>query len=191
MKALKTGLCFFLVLILSGCSKGEFRNLGSFISSYNETSDNKLSVTDFILTDNKSYTAFTGDADNGILLNVKEGEKDKIESIRVIITKLPDTLPGESETVHFREVLTHTLIAYCSFDRETAEEIIRVFGLDSNEAFNKKGELTLTRDNFYFVYYSDEVTNQFMLFNTYLTKIEETSKPVSRPFYGENFIEKD
>ena len=190
MKALKLGLCFFLTVILTACSGGEFRSLSSFIDTYNRTSTEKLALTDFILTDLGSYTAFVGE-DDVVLINLKESNNSKIESIKVIITKSPDTQPNESDIAAFREVLANSLIAYCSYERETANETIKAFALDVNETFYKKGELTLKKDNYYFVYYSDEVTNQLMIFNSYLTKIEETSKPVSRPFYGENFIEKD
>ena len=80
-------------------------------------------------------------------------------------------------------------MAYCSYDERTAKEIGDALGLGDNDTFRKKGELTLTRENFYFVYYSDDVTSQLTVYNTYCKKIEETSKPVSKPFYGENFVE--
>ncbi len=188
MKTLKISLCFFLVFLFAACSKGEFRSLSSFVSSYNETSNEKISLTDFIISSDDTYAAFLR---GNVLLSLKEGDSGKTEQCKVIITKSPGTLPKSEDTEYFRAVLTHALIAYCSYEKETAEEIIKSFGLFSGDTFMKSGELTLKRENFYFVYYSDEVTNQLTVYNTYLKKIEETSKPVSKPYYGENFIEKD
>lgn len=190
MRVLKTSLCYFLLFLLCACSKGEFHDLSSFISSYNKTSENKISITDFIINKDGAYTSLIGEAEDGILLNLKEGVNGKIESIKVIITKAPDTLPKQTDISLFRKVLSDVLVAYCSYKRETVDEIINAFGLNSNSIFERNGELTLKRERFYFVYYSDDVTNQIIILNTYLTKIEETSKPVSKPYYGENFIEK-
>ncbi len=188
MKALKLSLCFFLIFLFSACSNGEFRSLVSFISSYNESSSEKISLASFVISADDTYTVFPY---GNILLSLREGDSEKIESCKIIIAKPDGTLPKSEDIEHFREVLTNTLIAYCSYDREAAEKLINSFGLSNNDTFTKEGELTLESENFYFVYYSDKVTNQLTVSNTYLEKIEETSKPVSKPYYGENFIEKD
>ncbi len=191
MKALKLSLCFFLIFLLCACSKGEFCDLSGLINSYNEVSEDKISMTDFIFTDNGSYMAFIGEDNNVTLIQVKEDKNKKIKSINVIIPKVFGALPDKSDIDAFREILTNTLMAFCSYEKETVNEIITAFGLNDDKAFTKKGELTLKKANYYFVFYSDEVTSQMMISNTYLHKIEETSKPASRPYYGENFIEKD
>ena len=188
MKALRLSLCFFLIFLFSACSKGEFRSLSSFINSYNETATDKLSFTDFIISADDTYTAFPC---GNVLLSLREDSSGKIKECKVVIAKHEGTLPKSEDTELFREVLTNALIGYCSYERETAEEILNSFDLGSNATFTEEGELTLHRDNYYFVYYSDKVTNQLTVFNTYLGKTEETSKPVSRPYYGENFVEKD
>ena len=186
MKTLKLSLCFFIIFMFSACSEGEFRSLSSFISSYNETASKQISFEDFIITSDNSYTAFLY---GNVLLSLRESTDGKIEECKVIIAKPDGTLPKDEDIAYFREVLNHTLMAYCSYDERTAKEISDALGLGDNDTFRKKGELTLTRENFYFVYYSDDVTSQLRVYNTYCKKIEETSKPVSRPYYGENFVE--
>lgn len=188
MKALKISLCFFIIFMFTACSQGEFRSLSSFISCYNETSCKKLSLTDFIITSDNTYTAFPY---GNVLLSLKEDTDAKAEECSVVIAKTDGTLPKSEDIAYFREILINTLKAYCSYDETTAKEIIDAFELGNDETYRKKGELALTKENFSFVYYSDDVTNQLRVYNTHLAKIEETSKPESRPYYGENFVEKD
>lgn len=192
MKALKISLCFFIVFLFASCSGSEFHNLSSFISAYNKASSEEISFSDFIFSsvETDTYTAFLGDNKNSVLLSLKENSTQKIENCSVILTKSPGTLPSESQIAQFRKVLISTLAAYCTLSHDSANEIISAFGLDVDETFMKSGELTLKRENYYFVYYSDEITNRVVISNTYLKKPEETSKPVSRPYYGEDFAEK-
>ena len=189
MNALKICLCFFIVLSFVSCSKGEFRNIVSFIDSYNELTDSDLSLSDFI-TDFGSKTDYTAIIDNCVMLNLTEGNDGNIHMCRVITDKSSGNISAETAEI-FRQTLKLTLMAYCSFSSDEAENIIRALNLDSNETFMKQGELTLKKDNFYFVYFSDEIISEVKISNTYLLKTETTEKPVSRPYYGEDFVEKD
>ena len=69
-------------------------------------------------------------------------------------------------------------------------EIVKVTNLCKN-FYTKEGELTLKRGNFYFVYYSTDLISRVIVSNTYLKKIEATEKPVSKPYYAEDFIIKE
>ena len=193
MKALKLSLCFLILLCLSACSDNQLKNLTSFVDSYNKISDNKLTTSDFFFINGSDDTlrAFVDSGENQIILSLKEDNNSKIEGVKLTLPKAEGTLPKNQEAEFFCRVLTCALKAYCSCDEETANEIIDAFGLNSPETYNKLGELTLQRDNYYFVYYSNEVASEVMIFNTYLHTIETTEKPVSRPYYGENLIEKD
>ncbi|MBR2893931.1 MAG: hypothetical protein IKB94_08770, partial [Clostridia bacterium] len=66
------------------------------------------------------------------------------------------------------------------YDRYSAEALLGEFSLGEPSTFLKEGELTKKQDNFYFVYYSTPLVCQVMIYNTYLTEIEPTSKPGNR-----------
>lgn len=185
MKALKFGLCFFIIVSFSACSMGEFRNIISFIDSYNSCSDNTLSLSDFSFKDNE-YTAFL---ENYIMLSLTEDENDKITLCRIV---MPESEAQSSKTRDdFRKTLRDVIVSYCGFKTEEAEAVIEAFSLGDDEVFLKKGELTMRMDNFYFICYANEITFEMRIINTYLNETEPTEKPVSKPYYGENFIEKD
>ena len=192
MKALKLSLCFFIIFLLSACSDSQLKNLTSFIDNYNDLADDNLSVTDFFYYDACENTprAFIGDNECKVILSLKEDENSKIESVKLTLPKGNSTLPKEKLRDIFCRVLTHTLKSYCSYDSEIASEILNSFELQNPETLYKQGELTLKRDNFYFVYYSNEVASEVIVYNTYIHTVEPTEKPVSRPYYGEDFIEK-
>lgn len=187
MKPLKISLCFFIILCLSACSAGEFRNLVSFTDAYNKFSVNKLSLSDFIFDQaDKTYSAIV---DSSVILNLKEGNDGKIHTCRVLIDK-SNNISNQHKT-DFTQVLKYTVMAFCDCDKDTAEKIILDFSLQDYETFLKQGELTLMKDNFCFIYYSNEISSEVRIINTYLQKIEVTEKPVSKPYYGEDFIEKE
>ena len=193
MKTLKLGLCFLIFLCLTACSDGELKNFTSFIDSYNEVADYSLSVEDFFFLDGSETTlrAFIDDDECQVMLSLNRAENGKIESLKLTLPKADSTLPRNKAREIFCRILTHIMMAYCSYDENTADEVINAFGLNEPETLYKQGELTLKRDNFYFIYYSNEVTSDVMIYNTYLHTVEATEKPVSRPYYGEDFIEKD
>ena len=193
MKTLKLGLCFLIFLCLTACSDGELKNFTSFIDSYTEVADYSLSVEDFFFLDGSETTlrAFIDDDECQVMLSLNRAENGKIESLKLTLPKADSTLPRNKAREIFCRILTHIMMAYCSYDENTADEVINAFGLNEPETLYKQGELTLKRDNFYFIYYSNEVTSDVMIYNTYLHTVEATEKPVSKPYYGEDFIEKD
>lgn len=184
MKTLKLSLCFLIILSFTACTAGEFRNIISFIDTYNELSDIKLSLSDFIVSD-KDYTALI---ENNMSLNLKEDKDGRIYMCRLAINKSEN---AADYCGTYTEVLLNVIRTYCSYDTSKALEIIKAFSFDNKETLMSTGELTLNSENFSFVYYSNEVTSEFRITNTYLKKTETTEKPVSKPYYGENFIEKD
>ncbi len=193
MKTLKLGLCFLILLCLTACSDGELKIFTSFIDSYNKLADNSLAVEDFFCLNDSESTlrAFITDDECRVILSLNQAENGKIESLKLTLPKTDSTLPRNKARDIFCRVLTHIMMAYCSYDENTANEVIDAFGLCDVETLYKQGELTLKRDNFYFIYYSNEVTSDLMIYNTYLHTVEATEKPVSKPYYGEDFIEKD
>ena len=193
MKIIKIVLCFFIILSFAACGKSEFMNLYAFCENYNEISEKKLSISDFYFQSPNipQYTAVLGNQNCEVLLSLESGESDIIEKVSLSLIKSKDIVPSESLIESFRSVLKDVLKAYCSYDEVTAKEIISSFSLYEYDTFIKEGELTLKRENFYFVYYSTQLISQFKIYNTYLHEIEATEKPISKPYYGEDFIIKE
>ncbi len=187
MRTLKISLCFFIIISFVSCSKGEFINIVSFVDSYNELSDSAFSLSDFIISDEAEteYTVITND----VIMSLKEDDDGKIYMCRILIKK--GTENYEQQTENFRQELKLTIMTYCNYTYKETEDVINTLSLNDKTTFSKSGELTLKKDNFCFVYYSNEISSEVRIINTYLQKIEPTEKPESKPFYGENFIEKD
>ena len=193
MRIIKIVLCFLIILSFVSCGESEFMNLYAFTDNYNKTSESKLNISDFYFQNDQkgTYTAFLGDTGYEVLLTVKSEESDIIEEVQISIIKDKSAPPDNAQLVLFCNTLRNTLRAFCNYDTEQAETIISAFELNDNSTFAKEGELTLTQNNFHFVYYSTKLISQIMIYNTYLHKIEETEKPVSKPYYAEDFIIKN
>jgi hypothetical protein len=193
MKIIKVVLCFFIILSFVSCGKGEFMNLYAFTENYNEVSESKINLSDFYYesSQNSSYTAVIGDSDKEVLLNLKSEKSDIIEEVSLSIIKCKNNPPDNIQVELFRKVLTNVLKAYCSYDDYTANDLILAFNLNEYQTYIKEGELTLKKDNFYFIYYSTELISQVKIYDTYLHKIETTEKPISKPYYAEDFIIKE
>lgn len=193
MKIIKIVLCFFIILSFASCGKSEFMNLYAFTENYNEVSESKINLTDFYFQNpqNFSYTAVLGSSDNEVLLTLKSEKSDIIEEIEVSVVKSKTKSPDNIQIELFMEILNNVLKAYCNYDDNKIKDIITSFKLDDYQTYIKQGELTLKKENFYFVYYSTELISQVKIYNTYLHKIEPTEKPVSKPYYGEDFIVKE
>lgn len=193
MKIIRIVLCFLIILTFASCGKSEFMNLYAFTENYNKTADYKLNISDFAFKEGQKgiYTAFLGDVGNEILLTTKSKEDDTIEEIQMSLIKEKNAPPSYTQTDLFRNVLMNTISAFCSYEKDQTDNIISALTLYDNGSFLKNGELTLKQGNFYFVYYSTDLISQVMIYNTYLHKIEATEKPVSKPYFSEDFIIKE
>ena len=193
MKVFKISLCFLIILSFVSCGRNEFCNSYSFIDNYNKVSLQPIGPSDFIFNNPQSsqYTAVIGSINEEILLSLNCQSDDNIYEVKVSLVKNKTTSPNASQTDKFKEVVKNSLFAFCGFEEMQCEEIITSFELNNNETFYKEGELTLKRNNYYFVYYSTQIISQIMIYNTYLHEIEPTEKPVSKPYYAEDFIIKE
>ena len=193
MKMFRIVLCFLIIFTLSSCGKNELMSLSDFISSYNRISENDLMLSDFIIQNNPDivYTAVLPDSSSDILLSMFQGNDNKIKSCRIALIKENGSVPTNEQMNNFNKTVINVLNSYCSYDEIKAQAITDSFYFDNAKTFRENGELTLETDNFYFVYYSTSIISQFTIHNTYVEKIEPTEKPVSRPYFGEDFVLKE
>lgn len=187
MKYFKVLTCFMFIVILSGCTTNQLMDLSGFIYEYNKIAEDTIDFSDFSFEkdENREFKLIKGN----IFLTLKEGEKGKICQCSLGIVKLNQK--GEksqsltSDTEKFLVMLKNTLQAFCGYDINTSEKLIDEFMLGNETTYSNLGELTKTMDNFYFVYYSTELTSSMTIYNKYLCEIEPTEKPLSKPAYGE------
>ena len=189
----KISLCFFILWLFASCGNQEFYNILSFTDKYSEISDSTLNISDFsfIESDNTRYTAVLGSNNNEVLLTLKCSHSGNIEEADASLVKENGKIPTPEQADLFRMILINTLMTYCNYDNFSAKEILSALNLIDDTTLLKEGELTLKKGNFYFVYYSTSQISQVKIYNTYLKKIETTEKPVSRPYFAEDFIIKE
>lgn len=193
MKMFRIILCFFIMFTLVSCSKNELMDLSGFVYNYNTISEYDLSLADFIIQRDSDtvYTAVLPESHQNLLLSICQGSDNKIKSCKIALIKEDGSVPTNEEATTFYSKIIDVMSAYCNSDALKCQEIADSFNLYKTETLTKNGELTLKSENFYFVYYSTDIISQFNIYNTYIEKIESTEKPVSKPYFGEDFIIKD
>ena len=193
MKMFKISLCFFIILCFVSCGRNEFCNIYSFVDSYNSITPDKISVSDFYfdIPHSSQYTAVLGKTEEEITIEIISSPDSSIEELKISLIKNKSITPSQQQIADFTEILRNSLYSYCGYNEAECANIVNTFELSSNETYTKEGELTLKRGNFYFVYYSTDLISRVIVSNTYLKKIEATEKPVSKPYYAEDFIIKE
>ena len=193
MKVFKISLCFFIIFCFASCGTNEFCNIYSFVDNYNTVSTDKISVTDFYFDNpgSSQYTAVLGNPNEEITIEINSSSDALIEEIKISLIKNRATPPSQQQAANFLKILSNSLYAYCHYSETECTDIINAFELNLNDTYTKEGELTLKRGNFYFIYYSTDLISRVTVINTYLKKIEVTEKPVSKPYYAEDFIIKE
>ena len=135
-----------------------------------------------------SYTAVICENGCNILLSLCEGTDKKVQTCKIALIKENGSVPTRDEMLAFNSVINDVMVTYCGFD---SCDVIDSFGLNSADTLAKNGELTIRKDNYYFIYYSTSIISEFIIHNTYLKEIETTHKPESKPYFGEDFVIKD
>lgn len=189
MKKILLPLLLSSTLILTACTSTQAVNLLHFTDNLNRSYGyDKVKISDYFIKDNE-YTLFIQEADTEFLLTLSENENGKIEKIRFTIGKTDNTgktkAITDSEALLFYENALHILSAYSLFEEEECANILSRLLPDSGKAYSKTGELTSLWNNFSLAFYSNGLCCQLYVYNNYLNPPEETSKPVSRPAYGQ------
>lgn len=186
-------LCFLIILTLVSCGKNELMDLSGFIHNYNNISETDLKLTDFIvkIDEDTVYTAVLCEDDCNILLSVCSGSDNKVKSCKIALIKNDGSVPTDQQVKMLYAEIIDVMSAFCNFTTQQSQEIAESFELSKTETLSKIGELTLRKDNYYFVYYSTQIISQFTVYNAYVEEIESTHKPESKPYFGEDFIIKD
>ncbi|MBQ8503285.1 MAG: hypothetical protein IJ491_03295 [Clostridia bacterium] len=182
-------LCLSLVTgVITGCSRDEFVSVLRFTDNLNSQKNSEKISLDSYFVQNEIYSAVFADGEEKILLRLITDEKGYIEEIRLTAQKVDEN--GQNDPVTekrknlFTSSIARTVSAYTYLSQEEAEEIIGNMRLNDLSSYKAAGELTLTKGNFCFVYYSTDLVSMFMIYNIHLHPIEKTEKPESKPAYG-------
>lgn len=182
-------ICISLMTgIVSGCSKNEFMDVSRFTDNLNaQKTGTEISLSAYIIQDG-IYSLPFYDGEESVLLRLVTQDIGNIEEVRVTVGKVDEN--GNSAPVTeqrkslFISSIKRAITAYTYFSREETDLIIESMKLNETNSYTQTGELTVSKGNFHFVYYSTSLASQFMIYNIHLHPIEKTEKPVSRPAYG-------
>lgn len=183
-------LVVIFTLVMSACSKNQFMDISGFVNSYNRVADKRIeyeNIYSYTDEDRIVFEIFFGADEPTVVLKLI-ANNDRITSLRIAAAKIDENgseKPVSTETVsEFITVAKNSIMAFCGFEVAEAEQLLQEFGLYKLQNYGKKGELTKTKDSFYFVYFSDSIICDFIITNTFLEKIEKTEKPESKPAFG-------
>ena len=182
-----------MIISLCACSSSEFIDLSAFIDNYCEYyGKNELCFEDFTFTHSESsanYCAYFETDGGNILLSITSDEKDKISSCRVLTSKLDKNGKAKAitddEMQGFLKVLRGTIYAFCHFQNDRIDSLLKEFSLNEKQSYSKQGELTKNEDAFHFVYYSTSLMSEMIITNERLSEVLPTEKPESKPYFAE------
>ena len=72
-------------------------------------------------------------------------------------------------------------MAYTLCTTEKAEELTKKILPLKSKDFSKTGELNFNYNEFMLIYYSNKISCQLTVINTFLLEVPTTEKPVSKP----------
>lgn len=179
---------FIIIMIFNGCTQGEFCNPELFAKRYRNLSGNEISPESFIGTDfeDKKLYLFEAAQTDGITTLVKlfTDRQGRIAECRIVISKLDENgkpvLLTSAAREAFFESSKNVASALSGEDKEkTADllcELLDIEELSKTENVEKAAEHGSQR----YVYVSNEVVSEIVIYNKWLCKAEETQKPESK-----------
>lgn len=189
MKKVFVILSVLCIFTLSACAHIEPVNLLHFTDNLNDSYGyGRVSLSDYMIKDGE-YTLLLKEGATEFLLTLSENEEGKIKSIRFTVGKTDDkgkfkAISDEAAKLYY-ENAAHILSAFSMFDYDECAGILSQLIPRSGSDFSKTGELTAQWNNFSLAYYSNGLCCQLYATDNYLEETESTSKPVSRPAYGQ------
>lgn len=179
-----------LFALLCACSRNQFMDLSGFVNAFNRVSDEEIDFEDiYSYTDEGEtvFETFIEDDDPNVVIKLIM-ENDRINQVRIAVAKIDkngNAVASSAKVItDFIETVKSSIQAFCGFDNAAVEALLGEFQLYNMENYVKTGELTKNQGSFHFVYFSDSLVCEMMIFNTYLVEIEKTEKPESKPAFG-------
>jgi len=190
---LKIIVAVILIAGLCGCTQSEFVNLGVFIENYCSNQDSQpLDYTSFAITsdsDGTIYNCFFEGTNPLVALRLFSDDSKNISECHVILPKLDEkgnklNLTDEAIAL-FVDTAVNTTCAFTFCSLDEARQLVSEFTLDKKDTYLREGELTKEKGSFYYVYVSNPLASEFIIYNKWLHEIESTKKPESRAAYND------
>lgn len=177
-----------LTVCLTACTKDTFMDISAFTDYYNRAAGEKvISLSDYLYRDGAYSRVFERDGEQ-ILLTLETDSEGKIGEIRLMIPKVDGNGKEKPIKGPGKELFTNTLLyviqAFTVYNSAESEAIAAEMKMNELSSFNSRGELTLTKDEWHFVYYSTQISSVFIIYNIHLSPVEKTQKPESKPAFG-------
>lgn len=176
------------LLLLSACTQGEFCNPELFLERFYEISGTEIKTENLIGTedgDSKSYLFEAAEADEiKTVIKLFFDAQGRISECRVIISKLDKNGKPLLLTSPAKEAfLESAKVAACAFDTDIKEKVDGIF--ESLFTLDELGDSKTTERNAEYghrryVYLSNEVVSEVVIYNAWLCPAEETLKPESK-----------
>lgn len=188
----KIVLLLNFIFCLTACSKSEFVNLSSFIYNFNyQTQFDTLSFDEFYYSQEDStdiYTAFFSEVEGEyLMLQIVQSEQMQIQQCSITFSKIdendePRTISEQTQYL-FEMIVQKTIEAFTLNDSDFSSQILLDFMLDSELTYTDEGELSKQESNFYYLYISNSIANEFVIYNTWLSPQEDVEKAQSNAAY--------
>lgn len=163
-------------------------DISAFTDYYNKAAGEKaVKLSDYLYRDGAYSLVLERDGEQ-ILLTLETDPGGKINEIRLMIPKVDSQ--GNKKLISglgkelFTDTLSRVIQAFTLYGESESENIINEMKLREVSSFNSTGELTLTKDEWHFVYYATQISSTFMIYNIHLHPIAKTQKPESKPAFG-------
>ena len=188
------GLILIIPLILSlcACNQSEFVDLGAFVENFcARQTEQTLDLTDFKASSNGDGTIFNcffPCGDSAVTARLFANPDQKIEQCRIIVPKLDEngneTDLGDEILALFLQTARNSVCGLTFCSQEEASRLTDEFRLSDRRVFSEQGELTKEKGDFYYVYLSNSLLSEFIIYNKRLHEIPSTKKPESKAAYG-------
>ncbi len=178
-------------LTLNACTLQNYKDFSGIISRFENTRFlNDHGFSDFEKqADDGVYISYLDFEENTIMLKLTEDENAFISSIEIYLPKTDSTgskkIITKNQITQFFNMAADITLAFLDVDYNEAEEIISALGLKNEATYSSTGEITLTKDNFRFVFFSTDLGCELEITDTFIKEIVTTHKPESKPAFWE------
>lgn len=176
-------LCVFLSL--SACTESRFMNFGDFVGRYNELAEAPLDFADFIRKEENGLLCHELCLqENRVLVKLfSDGEK-LISQCTIAVAKTDKN--GNSAEISqslAESFLSQANLVAKTFTGGECRAVSASLGLSGKDSLSAEREKTAEEGDFYFVYLSNSLLSEIIIYNKNLHPVEQTEKPENKaPF---------
>ncbi|MBR5438453.1 MAG: hypothetical protein IKV21_05995 [Clostridia bacterium] len=179
-----------LLSMTSACAREEFSDLLGFMENFGY---GNITVEDFICeTDadgQDSYYTLFSENNSSVMLKLIADKENKIGEVRIYLAKYDENASKKNIQTQdinlFIDVTLSSIETFTHCSKDEAEEIADQMRLFDKNTYLSEGELTKTKNHFHYVYHSSSLGSEFIIYNTYITQVQQTEKPESKPMFGD------